>query len=233
MTYQYDFFVLPSILSADFGKFVEEAATVDIPEVKFLHVDVMDGHFVPNLTFGPQVVQSLKKHTRFKLDVHLMIDNVPDFIPQFVKAGADIITIHQEATSHLHRNIHQIKDLGVLAGVSINPATSIDSIKWILAEVDLVLIMTVNPGFGGQNFITSSLKKIKELDELRKQQNLKFVIEVDGGIEVNTAGAVVLAGANYLVAGNSIFSKDNRPKAICNIIDAVIEAKRKSASIII
>jgi ribulose-phosphate 3-epimerase len=224
------FKVLPSILSADFGRFVEEAATVDIPEVEYLHIDVMDGHFVPNMTFGPQVVESLKKHTRYKLDVHLMINKIPEFVPKFAGAGADIITIHQEADDHLHRHVHQIKEFGILAGVSINPATPLESIKWILSDVDLVLIMTVNPGFGGQSFIPSSLEKIEQLDRIRTQKNMNFVIEVDGGIDKNTAGKVVVSGANFLVAGNAIFGEKDRPIAIQNIINSVLMEQKKKYS---
>lgn len=225
-----NFQVLPSILSADFGKFIEEARSVDIPEIEYLHVDVMDGHFVPNLTFGPSLVESLKKHTRFKLDVHLMIENVPQYLPSFVDAGADILTFHQEAERHSQRYIQQIKEYGIRAGISINPATPLESIRWILADVDLVLIMSVNPGFGGQEYIPKSTEKIAELYQLKISEELDFVIEVDGGINPFTAAEAYRAGAEYLVAGNAVFGEPDRPKAIRQIIHSVEQVKIESSS---
>ncbi|GAB4368891.1 MAG: ribulose-phosphate 3-epimerase [Calditrichia bacterium] len=213
--------ILPSILSADFGRLVEEANTVDIPEIDTLHIDVMDGHYVPNLTFGPGVVESLKTHTRFKMDVHLMIDNAPEFIPQFAAAGADHITIHAEAVKHLHRNIYQIKNLGITAGVSLNPATPLETIQWVLRDVDLALLMSVNPGFGGQEFIQSSVPKIKQLVNLRASLGAHHVIEVDGGIDHTTAGEVFLAGADFLVVGNAIFNEKDRAGAIRKIMKSI------------
>ena len=222
--------VLPSILAANFGKFIDESKTVDITEVDYLHLDIMDGHFVPNLTIGPKVVESLKKHTRFNLDVHLMISNAPEMIPQFADAGSDIITIHQEAVTHLHRGISQIKNYGIKAGVSINPTTPLEAIRWILEEVDLVLIMSVNPGFGGQKFIESSVKKVKELNEMRAQINTNFIIEIDGGIDPVTCKSVYLAGARYFVAGKYIFHQNDRSKAVRNIINALREVDTKIKS---
>ncbi len=222
--------VLPSILSADFGRFLEEAETVNIPEIDFLHVDVMDGHFVPNLTFGPQVVKTLKKHTRFNLDVHLMIDNAPEFIPAFANAGADIITIHQEAVTHLNRAIHLVKEHGVKAGVTINPATPVEALRWVLTEVDLVLIMSVNPGFGGQDFIPNSVERVRKLAQMRREMNTDFIIEIDGGIEPSTAGNAYLAGARYFVSGSAIFGQQDRPRAVRDIINACRQAEREANS---
>jgi ribulose-phosphate 3-epimerase len=221
-----DFKILPSILSADHGRFIEEAKAVDLPEIEYIHVDVMDGHFVPNITFGPNVVSSLKKHTRFKLDVHLMIENVDDFIPQFAKAGANIITIHQEATRHLNRSLSLIRQHHAKAGVTVNPATPLDTISWVLDRVDLVLIMSVNPGFGGQSFITSSVEKVRQLAHMRAEGNHDFIIEVDGGIDPQTAPLVWEAGAGYFVAGNAIFGQSDRAAAIQKMIQS-IEAARK------
>ncbi len=220
MNYQ----ILPSVLAADHGNFIPEAATVDIPEIKLLHIDVMDGHFVPNISFGPNVVRSLKKHTRFQLDVHLMIENVDTYIPSFAEAGADTIIIHQEATHHLHRSLLLIRECGAKVGVAINPATPLVAIEWILPVVDQVLIMSVNPGFGGQKFIDFSLQKLRRLLEIREDNNYKFIIEVDGGIDKNTAPEAVYAGAEYLVAGSAIFGHKDRPKAI-HIIKEEIETQ--------
>jgi ribulose-phosphate 3-epimerase len=216
-----DYKILPSVLSADFGKLLEEAATVDLPEIDFLHIDVMDGHFVPNLTIGPKVVKSLKQHTRFKLDVHLMVDNAPDLIPHFAEAGADNITIHQEAVTHLDRQIHRIKELGATAGISLNPATSLDTIRWLLAEIDLVLIMSVNPGFGGQEYIPYSTQKIEQLAKMCQHLPTKPIIEVDGGINPQTAPLAYQAGARYFVSGSAIFGHKDRPKAIQDISKAI------------
>lgn len=227
-----DFKILPSILSADHGKFIEETKEVDIPEIDFVHVDVMDGHFVPNITFGPKVVASLKKHTRFKLDVHLMIDNVDNFIPQFADAGADIITIHQEATRHLDRSLSLIRQSGSKVGVTINPATPVETLEWVLDSVDLVLIMSVNPGFGGQSFIESSVQKIQRLAEMKQKGNHKFIIEVDGGIDHETAPKTYGAGAEYFVAGNAIFGQSDRPAAVRKIIQSIEAYIQKQKSII-
>ncbi len=215
--------ILPSVLAADHGQFIPEIKTVDIPEIDSLHIDIMDGHFVPNITFGPQVVASLKKHTRFKLDVHLMIENVDFYIPKFIEAGADIVTIHQEATPHLQRSLSLIREGGAKSGVAINPATPLETLTWVLGEVNLVLIMTVNPGFGGQAFIESCLKKIKALNRIKTEHGYDFIIEVDGGIDEKTAPLVVNAGAEYLVAGNAIFGKTDRQLAIQKIKTAIEE----------
>ncbi len=226
-----DYKILPSILAADHGRFIEDVKTVDLPTVDTLHIDVMDGHFVPNITFGPAVVASLKKHTNFKLDVHLMIDNVDARIPDFAKAGADIITIHQEATRHLHRSLNLIRSHSVKCGVALNPATPLETIRWVLEEVDLVLIMSVNPGFGGQSFIANAVEKIRELAEIRSEKNYNFVIEVDGGVSKKTAPLVQAAGANFLVAGSAVFGASDRRQAIEDIHQAIETAARKRRSL--
>ncbi len=223
--------LLPSILAADHGRFVKEANTVDLPQIDMLHVDVMDGHFVPNITFGPGVVSSLKRHTRFSLDVHLMIETVDVYIPRFAEAGADIITIHQEANAHLQRSLQLIRECGAKAGIALNPATSLETIKWIYDDLDLVLIMSVNPGFGGQKFIPSSVEKIEALRKDRDQLGYSFIIEVDGGIDKETAPLVFDAGASYLVAGSSIFGKPDRKGAIHDILKAIDKHQSKKKSV--
>lgn len=222
-----DYQILPSILAADSGKMIEEAQTVDIPEVEYLHIDVMDGHFVPNLTMGPNIVRSLKKHTRFKLDVHLMITNAPEMIAEFADAGADIITIHQEAVTHLHREIYQIKNLGLKAGVSLNPATPVETLKWIISDIDLLLIMSVNPGFGGQRYIPQITQKLKQMSIIKQDKGANFIIEVDGGIDPDTVGPAYESGARYFVAGSAIFNKKDRHRAIQDIRKSV-EDRRSS-----
>lgn len=199
--------IAPSILSSDFGKLNEEIASVE-PYSDLLHVDVMDGHFVPNITIGPPIVKCIK--TSLPLDCHLMIENPDDYVEAFVKAGANSITIHQEVCPHLNRSIQKIKALGVKAGVSINPATPIEMIEEELEDIDLVLIMSVNPGFGGQEFIESALGKIAALRELAPDID----IEVDGGVNEETAKLCIEAGANILVAGSYIFKSKDRKKAI-------------------
>ena len=226
-----NFLLLPSILAADHGQFIAEMATVDLPAVEYLHVDVMDGHFVPNITFGPKVVASLKAHTRFKLDCHLMIEKVDDYIPAFAAAGADIITIHAEATHHLQRSLALIREKGAKAGVAINPATSLESIRWVLEDIDLVLIMSVNPGFGGQAFIPAALEKIRVLAEQRRKENRHFIIEVDGGIDARTAPQAYASGAEFLVAGSAIFGKKDRRAAIAKLHQAVETEKQKLHSL--
>lgn len=199
--------IAPSILSADFARLADEVAAVERAGADLLHVDVMDGHFVPNLTVGPPIVESLKKVTKLPLDVHLMITNADAFIPDFIKAGADYLTVHVEACPHLHRTIQSIKERGVKAGVTLNPATPISSLQEIMGEVDLVLIMSVNPGFGGQKFIHSVLKKITQARTMLDQINSHALLEVDGGIKADNARDVVAAGATVLVAGSAIFSQ--------------------------
>lgn len=199
-------YIAPSILSADFARLAEEVAAVERAGADLLHVDVMDGHFVPNLTVGPPIVESLKKVTKLPLDVHLMITNADAFIPEFAEAGADYLTVHVEACPHLHRTIQSIKERGVKAGVTLNPATPLTSLQEILADVDLVLIMSVNPGFGGQKFIQSVLQKIKAARGMLDQIHSSALLEVDGGVKIENARQIIEAGATALVAGSAIFT---------------------------
>lgn len=213
--------VAPSILSANFSKLGQEIQEVEKGGADYIHVDVMDGHFVPNITIGPLVVDAIKPKTSLPLDVHLMIENPDDYITMFAEAGASIISVHQEVTPHLHRTIQLIKENDVKAGVVINPATPVELILPILPDVDLILIMTVNPGFGGQTFIDSSLQKLEQVAKWRKDMDLSFEIEVDGGINVHTAKQAVDAGADVLVAGSAVFNQANRHKAMREIREAV------------
>ena len=197
----------PSILSADFARLAEQVRSATEGGATLIHVDVMDGHFVPNITIGPLVVRSLRKCTDLPLDCHLMIENPDQFIPEFAEAGADWISVHQEACRHLDRTLHLIKSLDVLAGVVINPATPVEMLSEVLDIVDYVLVMSVNPGFGAQKFLPGSIHKIRKLAELRAQRGLSFRIEVDGGVANETVGYVVQAGAEILVAGNAVFGQ--------------------------
>ena len=197
--------ISPSILSADFAKLGEEVSAVDKAGADWIHIDVMDGHFVPNLTIGPGVVKALRPHTKKPFDVHLMISPVDNFLDAFAEAGADIITVHPEAGPHVHRSIQHIKSLGKKAGVSLNPGTPAKMLDYVLEEVDLVLVMSVNPGFGGQKFIASQLRKIESVANQVAKKNLAVDIEVDGGIDPATAPQALDAGATVLVAGTSVF----------------------------
>ena len=197
--------IAPSILSADFARLGEEVRAIDEAGADWIHVDVMDGHFVPNLTIGPGVVKALRPHTAKPFDVHLMISPVDPFLDAFAEAGADIITVHPEAGPHLHRTIQRVKSLGKKAGVSLNPATPAKALDYVLEDVDLVLVMSVNPGFGGQKFISSQLRKIDAIANRVAKESLDVVVEVDGGIDPDTARQAVAAGATALVAGTAVF----------------------------
>ena len=197
--------IAPSILSADFARLGEEVRAVDEAGADWIHIDVMDGHFVPNLTIGPAVVKALRPHSGKPFDVHLMISPIDPFLDAFAEAGADIITVHPEAGPHLHRTVQRVKALGKKAGVSLNPATPAKALDYVLQEIDLVLVMSVNPGFGGQKFIASQLRKIEAIAKRVAKENLSVDIEVDGGIDAETARQAVDAGATALVAGTAAF----------------------------
>jgi ribulose-phosphate 3-epimerase len=197
--------ISPSILSADFAKLGEEVRSIDEAGADWIHVDVMDGHFVPNITIGPGVVKALRPHSAKPFDVHLMISPIDNFLDAFAEAGADIITVHPEAGPHLHRTIQRIKGLGKKAGVSLNPATPAKALDYVLEEIDLVLVMSVNPGFGGQKFISSQLRKIEAIAKRIAKENLTVQVEVDGGVDPVTARQAVDAGATALVAGTAAF----------------------------
>jgi ribulose-phosphate 3-epimerase len=201
--------IAPSILSADLLYLEKQIKEVENNGADYIHVDVMDGQYVPNITFGPVIVKTLKRITELPLDVHLMIYNADRYIEDFVRAGAAHITVHQEALTHLHSTIQSIHAQNITAGVSLNPATPVNSIADILSDVDMVLVMSVNPGFGGQEFLEVANNKIRQLDTLRRENGYKYLIEVDGGINNQTTPGVVSAGADVLVAGNAIFAADN------------------------
>lgn len=209
--------IAPSILSANFAKLGEEIADVEKGGADIIHVDVMDGHFVPNITIGPLVVKAVRPITKLPLDVHLMIENPDLYIEEFAKAGADYITVHVEACRHLHRTIHLIKSFGVKAGVVLNPATPAEMIQHVLSDIDMVLLMSVNPGFGGQKFIPEVLAKISRVKEMAEQKGSNIEIEVDGGINPETARQCIEAGATVLVAGSSVYNEQDRKKAIASI----------------
>ena len=210
----------PSLLSADFTNLKSEMEVLDKNGVKYLHLDVMDGMFVPNISFGPMIIKQLRPLTNMVFDVHLMIEDPDRYVQSFKDAGADILTVHYEACKHLHRTISYIKSLGMKAGVSLNPATNIDVLDYVLEDLDLVLVMSVNPGFGGQSFIPSALDKIKNLKEKIKERNLNVIVEVDGGVKTTNVKDVVEAGADLIVSGSDVFAdKENRIKAYNDIFN--------------
>jgi ribulose-phosphate 3-epimerase len=209
-----NFMIAPSILSADFAHLGADITEVLAAGADVVHIDVMDGHFVPNITIGPLIVKAARAITDAPLDVHLMIENADRYLDDFAQAGADWITVHAETGNHLHRTISRIKDLGKKAGIVLNPATPLESIEWLLEDLDLVMIMSVNPGFGGQKFIPTSLTKIRLLKKMIDARGLKTGIEVDGGIGPDNIGAVVAAGANIFVAGSAIFGQPDYRQVI-------------------
>ena len=206
--------IAPSILSADFSRLGDEIVAIDTAGADYIHIDVMDGHFVPNITIGPLVVDAVRKVTQKPLDVHLMIENPDLYIPAFAEAGADIIVVHEEAVAHMHRTVQLIKSLGKKAGVSINPGTPVSSLEAIIDDLDLVLVMTVNPGFGGQSFIDSCLPKIEALRKMIDARGLTVELEVDGGVKADNIEKIARAGADVFVAGSAVFNADNYSEAI-------------------
>jgi ribulose-phosphate 3-epimerase len=214
----------PSILSADFARLGEQVRAAAQGGASIIHVDVMDGHFVPNLTIGPPVVKSLRKVTELPLDCHLMIQNPDEFIPVFAELGVNWMSVHQEAVRHLNRTLHLIKSYGCQAGVVINPATPVETLSEVLDMVDYVLVMSVNPGFGAQKFIPSTLHKMRRLAEIRSQRGLNYRIEVDGGVACDTVAAVVRSGAEILVAGNAVFGSGDPKKNTEGLLRAATEA---------
>lgn len=206
--------IAPSILSADFAKLGEEIKEAERAGADLIHVDIMDGHFVPNITIGPPVVKAIKKAAALPLDVHLMIEEPDRFIDDFVKAGADILTVHSEASTHLNRTLNYIKSKGIRSGVSLNPSTPLNVLDFVLSDVDMVLIMSVNPGFGGQEFIPQTLGKIKMIKDIIEKKKYKVEIEVDGGVTTENAPDVVKAGADILVMGNAFFNSKNYAEVV-------------------
>ncbi len=214
----------PSILSADFGRLAEEVQAVAQAGADVIHIDVMDGHFVPNLTIGPLVVKAIRQVTDLPFDVHLMIEEPDRYLEAFAQAGADWISVHVEACPHLHRTVTRIRELGKKAGVAINPATPLETLDYILEEIDFVLVMSVNPGFGGQKFILSALRKIRTLKEILRDRGLEIPIEVDGGVNLQTIGEVARAGAEILVAGSAVFGTPDYAETLKALRQRVTEA---------
>jgi ribulose-phosphate 3-epimerase len=215
--------IAPSILSADFTRLGDEIRDVEHAGADYIHIDVMDGHYVPNITIGAMIVEAVKRATKLPLDVHLMISNPDQYIDDFRKAGADIITIHAEAVNHLHRSVQLISEAGAKKGVSLNPSTPLQAIEYVLNELDMVLLMTVNPGFGGQKFIPEVIPKIERLREMIEEKGLNTEIEVDGGINLDTIGLVSAAGAEIFVAGSAIFHSKNYSETIQMMRDRILD----------
>ena len=213
----------PSILTADFSNLAQQIKYVELGGADWIHCDIMDGQFVPNLTFGPPVIRSIRKITKLPFDVHLMIKSPDNLIHEFIDAGANSVTVHEEEVVHLNRTINLIKELGASAGVAINPSTPVETLKEILEFVDMILVMSVNPGFGGQKFIKNSIRKIKELSAIRKEKKFNFLIEVDGGIGTENIKTVSNAGCNAFVIGNSIYGKDNITAATVELKNLLME----------
>jgi ribulose-phosphate 3-epimerase len=219
--------ILPSILSADFARLGDQIAQVERAGISMLHVDIMDGHFVPNLTLGPPVVKSIRKATKLTLDVHLMVSDPDKYAPLFIEAGADQVLVHQEAATHLDRTVRMIQSEGAKAGVVLNPATPVSMLEDIVDVADYVLIMSVNPGFGGQRFIPNSLKKVRDLDAMKRERGLPLPIEIDGGVSLENVGEVVRAGVNWVVTGSTVFHSSD-PEAT---VRALQQAAREALSV--
>jgi ribulose-phosphate 3-epimerase len=218
----------PSILAANFSKLGEELQTCSDAGIQWFHCDIMDGHFVPNISYGPMIVETVREsQPEAFLDVHLMIENPDQYLEDFADAGADLISVHYEACPHLHRTIQQIKKLGCMAGAVINPATSVELLRPILPDLDLALVMSVNPGFGGQAFIESSYQKVKQLSLIREEEDLSYLIEVDGGVGVKNIGKLVQSGTDVLVAGSSVFKADDIPARISDLRNKAHAASKK------